>query len=60
MVQCEFCLHYNSFECTEPNGVKYGQDIVDPYENIDCPAYLEKGAAGALSPAVDDIFFDMF
>jgi len=60
MVQCEFCLNYNGDTCTEPGGVKYGEVIEDPYADIDCPAYLEKGAAGALSPAFDDQFFDMF
>lgn len=60
MVQCEFCLNYNGTTCTNPNGIKYGEAIEDSYEQISCPAYLEMGAAGALSPAFDDVFFDMF
>ena len=60
MVQCEFCLNYDGVKCTHPKGVKYGKPIKDSYEEIDCQSYLEKGFAGAMSPAFDDEFFDMF
>jgi len=46
MVRCEFCLNYNGISCIEPRGVKYKQPIRDSFEEIDCPAYLEKGVAG--------------
>ncbi|MCD6147626.1 MAG: hypothetical protein J7J34_06485 [Thermoplasmata archaeon] len=46
MVKCEFCLNYNGISCIEPLGVKYKQPITEPFEEIDCPAYLEKGVAG--------------
>ncbi|MGC9307468.1 MAG: hypothetical protein ACP5FL_01675 [Thermoplasmatota archaeon] len=59
MVQCEFCLHYNGVGCTNPDGVKYGKIISDSYAEINCPAYIDKGVAGAMTPAFDDIFFDM-
>ena len=60
MAQCEFCLHYDGDTCTDPNGVNYGEEIVDSYADINCPAYFEKGFAGAMTPAFDDYFFDMF
>ena len=60
MVQCEFCLHYTGDTCTDPNGVKYGEFIGDSYEDIDCPAYFEMGFAGAMTPAFDDTFFEIF
>ena len=60
MVQCEFCLNYNGDTCTDPNGVKYGDIIEDSYEDIVCPAYFEMGFAGAMTPAFDDKFFDIF
>jgi len=46
MVRCEFCLNYNGISCIEPRGVKYKQPITDSFEEVDCPAYLEKGVAG--------------
>ena len=60
MVQCEFCLNFDGVKCIDPKGTKYGKEIKDSYEEIDCPYYLEKGFAGATSPAFDDEFFDMF
>ncbi len=60
MVQCEFCLNYNGDTCTDLNGIKYGEEIEGPMVEVDCPAYIDKGAAGVLSPAYDDYFFDMF
>jgi len=60
MVQCEFCLHYNGIGCTEPTGVKYDKVISDSYADINCPAYIDKGFAGAMSSAFDDYFFNMF
>lgn len=60
MVQCEFCLNYDGAKCIDPKGTKYGKEIKDSYKEIDCPCYLEKGFAGAMSPAFDDGFFDMF
>jgi len=46
MAQCEFCLNYNGIKCLDPNGVKYGEPIINPFEEIDRPAYLEKVLAG--------------
>lgn len=31
----------------------------DPYEEINCPAYFEKGFAGALTLEFDDEFFNV-
>ena len=60
MVQCEFCLHYNGTVCTNSAGTKYGEVLEDSYEHINCPAYIDKGFAGAMTPAFDDYFFDIF
>lgn len=48
MVKCEFCLNFNGTRCIEPRGVKYGKEIKDPFEEINCPYYLEKGIAGLM------------
>ncbi len=45
MVKCEFCLNYNGITCIEPRSERYGKKF-DPWEEIDCPYYLEKGIAG--------------
>lgn len=60
MVQCTFCLYFDGVACTEPSGALYGEEIDDPYMEVNCPAYLDKGVAGSLSPAFDDSFFDAF
>jgi len=60
MVQCEFCLNFNGTHCTEPKGVKYGEKIENPYEEINCPDYFEDAFAGAMTPAFDDDFFNIF
>ena len=46
MVKCETCLNFNGIHCLEPKGVRYGESIIDPLLEIDCPAYLEKALAG--------------
>jgi len=46
MVKCETCLNFNGIHCLEPNGLKYGEPIMDSLEEIDCPAYLEKALGG--------------
>ena len=48
MVQCEFCLNFDGIRCIEPKGIKYGEKIENPMEEIDCPYYLEKGIAGLM------------
>ena len=50
MVKCEFCLNFDGIKCRNPDGVKYGMPIEDSFEEIDYPAYFEKGFAGALTP----------
>lgn len=60
MVQCEYCINYSNGRCTDPSGIMYDKKIDDPYREIDCPAYIDKGFAGAMSPDFDDEFFDMF
>ncbi len=59
MPSCFFCLYFDGVACTEPSGVSYGEEIEDPMVEVDCPAFLDKAAAGVLSPAFDDMFFDM-
>ena len=59
MVKCEFCLNFDGIRCRNPDGVKYGMPIEDSFEEIDCPAYFEKGFAGALTPEFDDDFFNV-
>ena len=46
MVKCETCLNFNGIRCLEIKGVKYGESIINPLEETDCPAYLEKALAG--------------
>ncbi|MCD6512313.1 MAG: hypothetical protein J7K61_01750 [Thermoplasmata archaeon] len=46
MVQCAFCLNFTGITCIEPKSERYGKKIENPYEEIDCPYYLEKGIAG--------------
>jgi len=46
MVVCNFCLNFDGMNCREANGTKYGYPIKDPFEEIDCPTYLEKALAG--------------
>jgi len=46
MVKCEFCLNFNGITCMEPHSEKYGKEIKNSMEEIDCPYYLEKGVAG--------------
>ena len=46
MVQCEFCLNFNGVTCIEPNSKNYGKKIENPFKEIECPYYLEKGVAG--------------
>ena len=48
MVKCEFCLNFNGIRCIEPKGIKYGKEIKDPFEEINCSYYLEKGIAGLM------------
>jgi len=59
MVKCEFCLNFDGIKCNHPKGVKYGKEIKDSFEEIDCPYYFEKGFAGAMTPAFDNEFFDV-
>ena len=54
MVQCEFCLNYNGITCIEPKSERYGKKF-DPWEEIDCPYYLEKGIAGLLGFGLDNL-----
>jgi hypothetical protein len=60
MVQCEFCLNYDGIQCSHPDGILYRKQIDDSYREINCPAYVDKGFAGAMTPAFDDYFFDIF
>lgn len=46
MVKCDTCLNFNGIHCLEPNGVKYRDIVIDPLEEINCSAYLEKALAG--------------
>ena len=48
MVKCAFCVCYINGQCIEPRGVMYNKDIEDPYEEIDCPYYLDIAGAGIL------------
>ncbi|MCD6573394.1 MAG: hypothetical protein J7K95_04815 [Thermoplasmata archaeon] len=53
MVQCEFCLNFNGKTCIEPKSERYGKEF-DPWEEIDCPYYLEKGIAGWVGMHLDE------
>ena len=54
MVKCEFCLNYNGITCIEPRSDRYGKEF-DPWEEIDCPYYLEKGVAGLFGIGLDKL-----
>ncbi len=59
MVKCEFCLYFDGVKCRNSDGVKFDKQIENSLEEINCPAYFEKGFAGALTPEFDDEFFDI-
>lgn len=46
MVKCETCLNFTGINCLEPNGVRYGNTIVNSLEEIECPCYLDKAIGG--------------
>jgi len=48
MVKCETCLNFDGIHCLEPYGVKYGEPIRNPLEEIDCLAYLDKTIGGVM------------
>jgi len=60
MVKCEFCLNFDGEKCIEPRGEIYNKEIKDPFAEISCPYYFEKGFLFAILPPFDDYFFNIF
>lgn len=58
MAQCNSCIYYVKGKCTNEMGTKFGQDIKNPFENIDCPAYIDtEMEAGFIDDGqLDDMF----
>ena len=59
MVKCEYCINYDGTSCTCSTGKYYNKIIMNPKQNITCNCYIDKGFAGAMSPAMDAEFFNM-